>query len=81
VADTWSKCQSPLARFVLVQLSRNALPIDEQFRDVSFARAYLHPEGNVRAAFVMRRLVVELCRYLSNLESSGDAFWQAVRER
>jgi hypothetical protein len=64
VADVSDRCEGTRHRFVPIQLDRDAWPLDDRLQGVSFARAYLHPEGEARNAFVVRRLVIELCRYL-----------------
>jgi SLOG cluster2/TIR domain len=77
VAEIWENCQHPPARFVPFQLSENAWPLDVRLKDVSFARAHLQSEGDARNAFVVRRIVVELCRYLSNLEAVAESHFEA----
>ena len=62
----------PGSRCVPFQLTANAWPLDDRLNQVNFARAYLSPEGAPRDAFVVRRLVVELCRYLEGQESKDD---------
>jgi hypothetical protein len=54
-----------------VQLSPNAWPLDDRLNQVSFIKAFLQTDEQ-RDAFVVRRLVVELCRFLSDLPSKGD---------
>lgn len=66
-------CQHPTARFVPFQLSENAWPLDEQLRELSFVKAHRQAAGETRDAFVIRRLVVELCRYLSDLAAVEDS--------
>ena len=78
-ADLWEKCREPSARFVPMQLSTNAWPLDERLRGVSFAHADLQPEGQPRDAFVVRRIIVELCRYLSGMECAGENSIAPVR--
>ena len=72
VADGWLACQQSPARYVPFQLTKNAWPLDERLKGVSFAQAWPYTDGAMRQAFVIRRLVVELCRYLSNLATIGD---------
>lgn len=76
-AEMWASCQGASARCVPLQLTENAWPLDPRLREVGFAKAYLHPEGDARNAFVVRRVVVELCRYLSNLEEVAESAFQA----
>ena len=77
-AEAWASCHdNEFARCVPFQLSENAWPLDTRLKEVSFAKAYLQAEGQPRHAFVVRRIVVELCRYLSNLEKVADSASQA----
>lgn len=72
VADVWTWNQATAMRCVPMQLSKDAWPLDVRLEGYNFARAYLQPEGEARTAFVVRRIVVELCRYLSDMKSEGD---------
>ena len=65
------------ARFVPFQLSENAWPLDVRLKEVAFAKAHLQSEGDARNAFVVRRIIVELCRYLSNLEAVAESQFEA----
>jgi hypothetical protein len=76
-ADLWQSCLGSPTRFVPIQLSENAWPLNERLKGVSFAKAFLQPAGGAREAFVVRRLVVELCRYLSNLEAVAESQFEA----
>ena len=77
-AEAWISCQNnEFARCVPFQLTENAWPLDSRLKEVSFAKAHLQPEGQPRNAFVVRRIVVELCRYLSNLDKVADSAFQA----
>ncbi len=69
VAETWEGCRGTQHRCVPIQLEPNAWPLDDRLRGVSFARAFAQPAGEARNAFVVRRLVIELCRYLLNWET------------
>ena len=73
VADIWEGCVGSDLRCVPFQLSPNAWPLDERLRAVSFSRAYSFPSAALQLAFVTRRIVVELCRFLCNLSSENDA--------
>ncbi|WP_038164452.1 TIR domain-containing protein [Verrucomicrobium sp. BvORR106] len=79
VADLWEQSQQAGCRFVPVQLSGGAWPLDDRLRKVNFLRAFLSDadleldeatrklkELKVTAA-VVRRVVVELCRFLAAL--------------
>jgi hypothetical protein len=79
VGDVFERSQSSHAGFKPIQLTPNAWPLDARLREINFARAYLHPEGAVRTACVVRRIVAELCRYLSNLEALDDKSEAPVR--
>ena len=77
-AEAWASCQNnAVARCVPFQLSENAWPLDARLKEVSFAKAYLLAAAEARSAFVMRRIVVELCRYLANLDKVEDSAFQA----
>lgn len=58
---------TPSARFVPMQMSQHAYPLHPRLNRLSFAKAFLQPEAQ-RTAWVLRRVVVELCRYLGGLE-------------
>jgi hypothetical protein len=70
-ADVWSACRHSAHRCVPVQLSPNAWPLDDRLNQVSFIKAFLQTDEQ-RDAFVVRRLAVELCRFLSDLPAKGD---------
>jgi hypothetical protein len=72
VGDIWAACEDSPHRFVPIQLSASAWPLDDRLREVSFARAYVHPEGDRRNAWVVRRIVIELCRYLQKEAATDD---------
>ena len=76
-ATVWDGCRSPSARFLPIQLSANAWPLDDRLKGVSFAQAHRQPEEHERTAFVVRRIVVELCRYISDLEPVAESLFQA----
>lgn len=73
--DAWAACAATSARCLPIQLSPNAFPLDPRLKELSFPKAHLHELGDARNAFVLRRLLVELCRYLSDLlEVAQSAF-------
>ena len=77
-AEAWASCQNnAFARCVPFQLTENAWPLDARLKEVSFAKAFLRAAGEPRNAFVVRRIVVELCRYLSNLDKVDDSAFEA----
>ncbi len=63
VAELWQRCQGSAHRCVPFQLSEYAQPLDDRLRGVNFVRAFALKEAE-RSAFVVRRLVTELCRFL-----------------
>ena len=77
VADAWTNAQPPGARFLPIQLSEHAWPLDPRLGGVAFAKAYLEPAEGARRTFVVRRIVVELCRYLANLEAVAESQFEA----
>lgn len=72
VANVWESCQGSPHRCVPVQLEKHAWPLDNRLKGVSFARAFMQPDAESRTAFTVRRVVIELCRYLLNLGSPND---------
>jgi hypothetical protein len=77
VGDIWRDLPRSQARFVPVQLTENAWPLDDRLNCLNFAKAYLQPVEDLRDAFVVRRIVVELCRYLSSLGSVEEDEFKA----
>jgi hypothetical protein len=77
VGDIWQTLPMPQARFVPIQLTENAWPLDDRLSSLSFAKAYLQPVEDLRDAFVIRRIVVELCRYLASLGSVEEDEFKA----
>ena len=76
-ADIWENCQQSPVRFVPFQLSENAWPLDARLGEVAFAKAYLQSEGDARNTFIVRRIIVELCRYVSNLDPVTESQFEA----
>src|SRR5262249_39034090 len=77
VADVWENCSDSSARFVAFQLSENAWPLDPRLKGLNFPKAHLQAEGAARNAFVVRRIVVDLCRYLLNLAAVAESQFEA----
>lgn len=77
VGDIWQTLPAQEARFVPIQLTENAWPLDDRLSSLNFAKAYLQPIEDHRNAFVIRRIVVELCRYLSSLGSVEEDEFKA----
>jgi len=72
VAETWTACQSSRRhRCVPFQLAPEAWPLDDRLDGVNFVRAFDLPEAETRA-LVIRRLVIELCRFLSDLPGASN---------
>ena len=63
VADLWEESGRSAHHCVPIQLTEHAWPLDERLRGVNFVRALAEPEES-RTAFIVRRIVTELCRYL-----------------
>lgn len=64
VADLWQSCEQSEHRCVPVQLTEDAWPLSpERLGEVNFVRAFAEPEKQ-RSAFIIRHVIIELCRYL-----------------
>ena len=75
VADVWEACHSSANgrhRCVPMQLTKDAWPLDDRLREVNFGRAFALPDEASRNAWVSRRVVIELCRFLRGLEVTND---------
>ena len=66
-AGLWRRCRQEGGQFLPFQLSESAYPVHADLAGHNFARAW-RETGGERERFVVRRLVIELCRYLE-----GDA--------
>jgi hypothetical protein len=64
------KCERPSRRFIPVQLSKNAWPLDARLNGTSFLHADVQPDES-RTSWVTRALVVEICRFLQQ-KDRGD---------
>ncbi len=64
-------CSQSGHRFIPIQLSEHAWPIDPRLDDLNFLRAWAFDDKNVREAFVARRIVRALCKHL-DAQSSGE---------
>ena len=67
VGDLWERCQGSRHRFIPVQVSECAWPLDPRLEETSFLRVFLQPEAT-RGAWTTRAIVVELCRFLEGQE-------------
>jgi hypothetical protein len=73
VADIAKKCAaSPHHRFLPVQLSESAWPLHDSLKSINFIAAHLQPAKD-RQAWVERRLVIEICRFLLGKDRGKDA--------
>ncbi len=63
-------CDDRRHRFIPIQLEQHAFGFHEELTSIAFARAWAQP-GASRAAWVVRRVIIELCRFLLRL-GHGD---------
>ncbi|HYI95120.1 MAG TPA: TIR domain-containing protein [Bryobacteraceae bacterium] len=70
IGDIWEGLQGSPHRFIPIQLSEHAWPLDSRLRETSFLRA-LQQTDESRTAWTARALIVELCRYLAG-EQRGE---------
>jgi len=61
--DLFERCKVSPHRFIPVQLSESAWPLDERLSGASFLRGYLR-EGEQLSSWLIRSLVVEISRFL-----------------
>ena len=72
VADLWQSCEASIHRCVPVQLTEDAWPLSpERLGTVNFVRAFAEPQ-QTRSAFIIRRIIIELYRYLHGVLSGND---------
>ena len=74
IGDLWEGCEaSKRRRFFPVQLDENAWGFDPRLEGINFVRAFAEAAPQGRADLVVRRLVIELCRFLkwSNQDLTG----------
>ena len=67
-----NECERPEHRFIPIQLSEAAWGFHPAFAEVAFARAWEQPP-EVRDDWTVRRIVIELIRFLSKLEGGTKA--------
>jgi hypothetical protein len=72
VAGLAEKCADGRHRFLPVQLSESAWPLNETLKLTNFIRAFAQDAAE-RPAWVERMIVVELCRFLLGLERGAKA--------
>ncbi|MCW1925677.1 TIR domain-containing protein [Luteolibacter arcticus] len=73
IGDVWEHCLKASARFVPFQLAKGAWPLDPRLEKVNFARAYSFADDQARRPWIVQRIVVEVCRYLSDLDPVDEA--------
>lgn len=71
VADLWEACQEGPHRCFPIQLTADAWPLDDRLRTINFVRGFGLSETEQRD-FVIRRIVIELCRYLHGDPTAAD---------
>jgi len=65
IGDLWEGCEaSKRCRFFPVQLDDTAWGFEPRIEGTNFVRAFAEPDPQGRADLVVRRLVIELCRFL-----------------
>lgn len=70
VGDLYDSCKNSVHRFLPVQLSEHAWPLDPRLSSINFLRAYLQGESDL-SPWLVRRLIVEICRFLMG-EDRGE---------
>jgi hypothetical protein len=76
IGDLWQACEATRQRrFFPVQLDENAWDFDDRLGGINFIRAFAETDPVLRAELVVRRLIIELCRFLkrSPQDLSGKA--------
>jgi hypothetical protein len=71
VTDVWTQCKEPDSRWVPFQLSQYAWGFDPRLSGVSFPPAWRSDE-DAKLPYILRRLLVELCRFLYRLPMEGN---------
>ncbi|NOK15824.1 TIR domain-containing protein [Corallococcus carmarthensis] len=67
IGDLWERCCDGRHRFLPVQLTKHAWPLDPRLEETSFHKAFLQPQAE-RTAWTTRIVVVELVRFLMGQE-------------
>jgi hypothetical protein len=77
IGDLWEACQGSPHRFFPVQLDESAWGFDDRLAGTNFIRAFAEQDKDRRDDLVVRRLVIELCRFLKwspqDLSGAGSA--------
>ncbi len=72
IGDLWDACEGSPHRFFPVQLDETAWDFDDRLKGTNFVRAFAEQDEAKRNDLVVRRLVIELCRYLANRPLGTD---------
>jgi hypothetical protein len=73
IAELWEACDGTKHRCVPVQLTEDAWPLSpERLGTVNFVPAFAEPEAT-RVAFIVRRIIIELCRYIHGDDAGGKS--------
>ncbi|MEJ1379019.1 MAG: TIR domain-containing protein [Candidatus Sedimenticola sp. (ex Thyasira tokunagai)] len=73
IGNLWEQCQGSPHRFLPVQLDEAAWGFDDRLNGTSFLRAFQHPAGVQCETEVVRRIAIELCRFLQGMDQQNDA--------
>jgi hypothetical protein len=71
-ADLAERCANRRHRFLPVQLSEAAWPLHERLNTTNFIRAFAQKDAE-RDAWIERRLVIEVCRFLLGEQRGAQA--------
>jgi hypothetical protein len=71
-ASLFRACDGSTHRFIPFQLDEHAFGFHPDLTKVNFARAWAQPEPE-RTTWVVRRLVIELCRFMLRMERGDKA--------
>ena len=74
VGDIWEECENSCGRhrFAPVQLDKHSWPLDNRLRGASFTQAFDNATEKERNDCLMRRNVINLCRFLEGLAETGE---------
>jgi hypothetical protein len=72
IGDLWEACEGSPHRFFPVQLDETAWGFDDRLGGTNFVRAFAEQDEAKRDDLVVRRLVIELCRYLADRPLGTD---------
>lgn len=72
IGNLWEACQASTHRFFPVQLDETAWDFDDRLGGTNFVRAFAEHDQEKRDDLVVRRLAIELCRYLADRPMGTD---------